>query len=63
MALPVRSAQPSQRKTTVAWLIATMILGCLSRREVIEYADKFEHHHVPGPNFVWESHDLVLAWV
>ena len=25
--------------------------------KVIEYADKFEHHHVPGPNFVWaEAH-------
>jgi cytochrome c oxidase subunit III len=22
---------------------------------VIEYADKFEHHHVPGPSFVWAS--------
>jgi cytochrome c oxidase subunit 3 len=25
--------------------------------KVIEYADKFEHHHVPGPNFVWASHE------
>ena len=23
--------------------------------KVIEYADKFEHHHVPGPNYVWEA--------
>jgi cytochrome c oxidase subunit 3 len=23
--------------------------------KVIEYADKFEHHHVPGPNFIWEE--------
>ena len=23
--------------------------------KVIEYADKFEHHHVPGPNFVWAA--------
>jgi cytochrome c oxidase subunit III len=23
--------------------------------KVIEYADKFEHHHVPGPHYVWEA--------
>jgi cytochrome c oxidase subunit 3 len=44
MALAVRAAQLSQRRATVNWLIATMVLGA-----------KFEHHHVPGPNFVWEA--------
>jgi cytochrome c oxidase subunit III len=54
MALAVRSAQTNQRKATVNWLIATMVLGCVFLGvKVIEYADKFEHHHVPGPNFVW----------
>jgi cytochrome c oxidase subunit 3 len=57
MALAVRSAQTSQRKATVVWLILTMILGAVFLGvKVIEYADKFEHHHVPGPDFVWESH-------
>jgi cytochrome c oxidase subunit 3 len=56
MALAVRAAQTSQRKPLIQWLIATMILGAVFLGvKVIEYADKFEHHHVPGPNFVWES--------
>jgi cytochrome c oxidase subunit 3 len=54
MALAVRAAQTNQRKATVNWLIATMLLGMVFLGvKVIEYADKFEHHHVPGPNFVW----------
>jgi cytochrome c oxidase subunit 3 len=62
MALAVRSAQTNQRMATVRWLILTMILGAVFLGvKVIEYADKFEHHHVPGPNFVWESHDATAA--
>ncbi len=54
MAMAVRSAQTNNRKATVNWLILTMVLGCVFLGvKVIEYADKFEHHHVPGPNFVW----------
>jgi len=54
MALAVRAARTNQRRATVNWLIATMFLGCVFLGvKVIEYADKFEHHHVPGPNFVW----------
>jgi cytochrome c oxidase subunit 3 len=57
MALAVRAAQTNQRQATVTWLILTMVLGAVFLGvKVIEYADKFEHHHVPGPNFVWESH-------
>jgi cytochrome c oxidase subunit III len=58
MALAVRSAQLSQRQATVFWLILTIVLGMVFLGiKVIEYADKFEHHHVPGPNFVWaEAH-------
>jgi len=56
MALAVRAAQTNQRKACVNWLIATMVLGCVFLGvKVIEYADKFEHHHVPGPNYVWEA--------
>ncbi len=52
MALAVRSAQTNQRKATVNWLIATIILGTVFLGiKVYEYADKFEHHHVPGPSF------------
>lgn len=54
MALGVRAAQTNKRQATVNWLIATMLLGMVFLGiKVIEYADKFEHHHVPGPNFVW----------
>jgi cytochrome c oxidase subunit 3 len=56
MALAVRAAQISERKATVMWLILTIALGCVFLGvKVIEYADKFEHHHVPGPSFVWAS--------
>ena len=60
MAMAVRSAQTSQRKATVNWLILTMVLGAVFLGvKVIEYADKFEHHHVPGPNFVWAAEHAV----
>jgi cytochrome c oxidase subunit 3 len=56
MALAVRSAQTNQRRATVNWLLATIVLGSVFLGvKVIEYADKFEHHHVPGPSFVWAA--------
>jgi cytochrome c oxidase subunit 3 len=57
MALAVRAAQTSALpKMQVGWIVATMILGATFLGvKVIEYADKFEHHLVPGPNFVWEG--------
>ena len=56
MAMAVRSAQTNQRKATVNWLILTTVLGCVFLGvKVIEYADKFEHHHVPGYNFQWAA--------
>ena len=63
MALGVRAAQTSQRSATVMWLILTILLGCVFLGvKVVEYADKFEHHHVPGPSFVWASeHEAAAA--
>jgi cytochrome c oxidase subunit III len=64
MALAVRAAQTNKRQATVNWLILTMVLGAVFLGvKVIEYADKFEHHHVPGPNFVWEEpgHEAAAA--
>jgi cytochrome c oxidase subunit III len=62
MAMAVRGAQTNKRKATVNWLILTMILGTVFLGvKVIEYADKFEHHHVPGPNFVWASEHAAPA--
>ena len=56
MALAVRAAQTNNRTWTVNWLILTMVLGMVFLGvKVIEYADKFEHHHVPGPNYLWED--------
>ncbi len=53
MALAVRAAQTNlSRKVQVGWLAATMFLGLVFLGvKVIEYADKFEHHIVPGPYF------------
>jgi cytochrome c oxidase subunit 3 len=56
MAMAVRGAQTNKRTATVNWLILTMILGAVFLGvKVIEYADKFEHHHVPGYNFQWAA--------
>lgn len=57
MAMAVRSAQISApAKTQVAWLVGTMFLGAVFLGvKVVEYADKFKHHTVPGPNFVWDG--------
>jgi cytochrome c oxidase subunit 3 len=56
MALAVRAAQTSQRSQLLGWLILTMALGAVFLGvKVIEYADKFEHHHVPGLDYVWAS--------
>jgi cytochrome c oxidase subunit 3 len=52
MALAIWSAQVNKRKLIVVFLLITMALG--STFLVIkgfEYADKFHHHLVPGPNF------------
>ncbi len=56
MAMAVRSAQiSSPAKTQVAWIGATMVLGATFLGvKAIEYTDKFTHHLVPGPNFLWD---------
>jgi cytochrome c oxidase subunit 3 len=57
MALAVRAAQTSAPpKVQVGWLAGTMVLGlAFLGIKYIEYADKFTHNLVPGPNFVWEG--------
>ena len=56
MAMAVRSAQTNKRNPTVAWLLLTIVLGCVFLGvKYIEYSDKFAHHHVPGPHFIWAS--------
>jgi len=52
MALAVRAAQTGMRKQTVIWLLLTMSLGMTFLViKYFEYAEKFEHHHVPGFDF------------
>ena len=55
MALAVHAAQSGERNKLIAFLILTMILGAVFLGvKGFEYADKFEHHHVPGPFFHFE---------
>jgi cytochrome c oxidase subunit III len=54
MALAIWAAQVNRRKVVVGFLIVTMVLGSTFLVvKYFEYADKFHHHHVPGPNFEW----------
>jgi cytochrome c oxidase subunit III len=52
MALAVHAAALGHRKKTVVNLLLTIALGAVFLGiKVVEYADKFEHHLVPGPAF------------
>jgi cytochrome c oxidase subunit 3 len=52
MALAVHAAAVGRRKATVMYLLLTIALGAVFLGiKVVEYADKFEHHLVPGPHF------------
>ena len=63
MAMAVRGAQTNKRTATINWLILTMLLGCVFLGvKVIEYAEKIEHHHVPGFNYQWApAHEAAPA--
>lgn len=52
MAMGVHAAQEGKTKALVRYIIVTMILGAsFLVVKGFEYADKFEHHMVPGPSF------------
>jgi cytochrome c oxidase subunit 3 len=52
MALAVHAAALGRSRQTVLWLLLTIALGSVFLGvKVVEYADKFEHHLVPGPHF------------
>jgi cytochrome c oxidase subunit 3 len=52
MALAVRSAQVGSRRGQIVNLILTILFGtAFLVVKYFEYAEKFEHHLVPGPNF------------
>jgi len=53
MALAVRAASLGDRRRIVPFLSLTMLLGTVFLGvKVVEYAQKFEHHEVPGPHFL-----------
>jgi cytochrome c oxidase subunit 3 len=53
MAMAVHAAQLARRKSTVNFLLATILLGSVFLAiKVIEYGHKFTDHLFPGPNFV-----------
>jgi cytochrome c oxidase subunit 3 len=56
MALAVRCAQVGAPRATVGWLGITMALGATFLVvKGFEYAHKFQTHHVPGPDFMFEG--------
>jgi cytochrome c oxidase subunit 3 len=57
MAYGVNAAQRGAKpKEQVFWLVATMVLGSVFLGiKVVEYADKFEHHLIPGAGFLFDK--------
>src|SRR5256885_4487821 len=52
MALGVHAAALGRRRATALFLVLTILLGSVFLGiKVVEYADKFHHHLVPGPHF------------
>jgi cytochrome c oxidase subunit 3 len=59
MALAVHAAETGDRRRLMLMLTATMVLGALFLGiKAVEYADKFEHHHVPGAGFHFEVEEF-----
>jgi len=62
MVLAVSAAQMGQRKSTVAFLILTILLGTVFLGiKAVEYHEKFVHHHVPGASFHFDGPDPASA--
>jgi cytochrome c oxidase subunit 3 len=58
MALAVHAAALGRSRQTVVWLLLTIALGSVFLGvKVVEYADKFTHHLVPGPGFRFDGGD------
>ncbi|MCG3190901.1 MAG: cytochrome c oxidase subunit 3 family protein [Thermoanaerobaculia bacterium] len=62
MALAVRNAALGEKNGTVRNLILTMLLGSVFLVvKGFEYAHKWQHHLIPGPNFQFSGPDPVHA--
>lgn len=56
MAMAVHFAQLGRQKLVLWYLVGTLIFGgAFLGVKAYEYADKVEHHHVPGPNFEYHG--------
>ena len=56
MALAVYGAQTGKRRMLSGFLVLTILLGLgFLGIKAVEYAHKFEAHHVPGPSFHFRS--------
>jgi cytochrome c oxidase subunit 3 len=56
MAMAVHAAAVGRRRQIVAYLLLTVALGSTFLGvKVVEYADKFHHHLVPGAHFQFEG--------
>jgi cytochrome c oxidase subunit 3 len=52
MVLAVRSAQLGRKRALIAFLVLTLVLGCVFLSlKYVEYHEKWVDHHVPGPSF------------
>jgi len=52
MALGVWAAEVRKRELLVWMLVLTTFFGCVFLGvKVVEYKEKWEHHHIPGPSF------------
>lgn len=62
MALAVRAAQLGKKSHIVLFLLLTIVLGSIFLGvKVVEYADKFTHHLVPGANFAFPENSAIAG--
>jgi cytochrome c oxidase subunit III len=62
MALAVRAAQVGRKNQIVMFLLLTIVLGSVFLGvKVVEYADKFTHHLVPGPTFAFPENPAIAG--
>lgn len=56
MAMAVYSAEMRRRNALIGWMLLTIVLGfAFLGIKAVEYKEKFDLHHVPGPNFSIEE--------
>src|SRR5204863_8057431 len=54
--MAVRSAQLGRKKAIIAFLVLTLVLGCVFLSlKYVEYHEKWVDHHIPGPGFQYQD--------